>query len=84
MGLLEILKKFQNNPDQLDHLAEAITLAETLEAEHTSLSSKVDDLQESNRKLLRMVNVPEPKEESKKEEEEPEKLTFESLVYTDE
>lgn len=71
--LSDVIKELTEKPDSLDLVAEAQQLATVLEQENEDYSQQVTDLQESNRKLFKMVPLhkDEP-EESPKEETPPE------------
>ena len=67
MKLSEVLRKLQENPDDLSMIGEMISRAEEMEKDDNDATERIAKLQENNRKLVRMIPVP---GEEKKEEEE--------------
>ena len=78
MKIKELLDKIAENPEDLESLAQAKKLADNYDDTLEQQEQRLSELLEQNRKLFKLVSVPDEKET--KQDPKQEKITFDDLV----
>lgn len=76
--IIDLIDEFVKDPEKLDLVPEIKNKVNKTLSERDDFEARVSETQESNRKLLRLIDVGEPKKEKEEKKEEEVEYTQES------